>query len=977
MKSHTRNRLLAAFLMAAAADLFGAGNFPEYGRIPVDPLQWKLPDGGVKSGETMSDGKIKFSGTDRLIYQFPAPISFRRILELKLPFSITTADRSYNIRILLVSTEGGVAFWGPSHVTSERMEIDADLKNADFSFYQLSPNQAEITRMEIRTEWNEHPTQTDISVGKGEMLLAPEVLKSITAFRDVSPGERLSLQFQKKDSSRLNRVRCRLTDLSGKNVTEEKSLPVTENNSVEYLFPSTLPSGFHQLDFLPEEIDFVMGSWTVYVRPAVEILAFDADRVCCLPGEDTKLTIRLRNNLDSAGKVTLILKTTDGSFGTKRTVTLNGNSEESLTSVLPPGTGDRWITAEVLLRNNPVDRSALRLEAGAERSALSRPARFYVNVGRDDPASVAQMTQRIAGYDCAGLSTPGMVPAPEILELSRRYKLPLTGEGVLQGAMISRCNLGSCTPDGVCWDSGDHMEDKTLLGCRKRYEQLYRLAPGDPRVETKIVEPVDLWWGANGYEMASYSIDAIRRFREILAGKDEGLRVLHNRRFIKRINFREFYRFYEGQDPQPAEFGLDNWHSYTPIAVPALTLPQRTDLVGQYTEQQLREIQLLNLLRRYVNTQLLDHLSQFITGGGQSCGIIPSFYANITGRDYYFSYALPYLDNYYHEPFDSARLILESYEFKGDGLKRVAEHFGKRQSLCLENGQPQCAVYWGTRASWIMVFAGLAAIGGNDLQIDFWERLSTPEATRETFDQHKSFQDAFCYFRNYPSETCADSREIAMVTYNLREHIRFMDEYDSANRSPGETVNPRVWREPRQLIETLKRSGARINFLYFWEVPGFSSAPPAPDRKLFFARNEQGEYREISGDIAAKRAGCEVKSSIDAEGMTMLFRGKGNGMPLHLAMILDREIPLWRKHYHKRPEAIPDYRTMDRMEEELHSTPPIECELSVPLEPGNYQVIDVFTAAPVAAFTRTAADRSSRFVVPGIKLAGFFRIEKH
>jgi hypothetical protein len=970
-------KLFTVLAIINAVNIINAMDLPEYGWIDLSTKEWEPSDGQQKHCELLSDDKLKFIGTGRLIYKFPKPIPFKRIGELKLSFAITTIDRDYNVRVLLRSAEGGVAFWGPSHVTLETINLNANLKSSDFLFHKFAPKQAMVTQLEIRTEWNEHSSQTDIVVEKCKMLLLPEPIRAITSFRDVNPGEKLCLLLKLANNYNVNRLRCRLANLSGKEIVPER-LQEYSSEHLEYQFPDFLSAGFYRLTFLldiPTEAN--IGSWIVYVRPAGEIIAFDADRTNYLPEENTFLKVWIRNNLNMDSSFELKIKTTSDDFFEKRQLALAAGMTTLLTLNLPPGSGDRQIIAEVLYNGNITDKSRLRLEAGLQRKAMSRPNRFYVNVGKDEPANIEHMVKRIAQSGCGGISTPGMKAKPNITELSHRFKLPMTGEGVLVKQMISRHNLGSFTPDGICWDNADHTEDKTLLGCRKSYEELYRVAPNDQRIEIKIVEPVDVWWGVNNYEVASYSIDAIRRFRKILAGEDEGLRVIFNQRFVKRITFNDFYRFYEGRELRPAEFGFEDWCNYQPISVPTLTLPQRTDLVKKYTENQLREIQLLHLLRRYVNTQFLDHVSQFITGQGQSCGIIPSFYANITGRDYYYSYALPYLDNFYHEPFDSARVILESYDFGGNNMKRLARHFGKRQSLCLENGQPQCAVYWGTKATTIMVFAGLASLGGHDLQIDFWESLPSEKATKETFTQHKTIQDAFRYFQKYPSESFAESRSIGMITYNLREHIKFMDEFESANQMAIKgTINPLIWRQPQQLIKILKNSGARINFLRFWEIPGLSSAPPPVDQNMFVSLSSPAGYKNIPMESVEKNANREVKTSIDPNGTAMLFKGT-TGEPLHLAVILDREITLWRRHYHKKPKDIPDYKTMDEMEENLQPTSPIICEVFVPIELGRYKVIDVFTESLIASFNRTVNDCNSKFTVPGIKLAGFYRIERY
>ncbi|MDD3886198.1 MAG: hypothetical protein PHI35_04955 [Victivallaceae bacterium] len=894
-------------------------------------------------------GQWRKQPTGTMRYQLPAPIPFGKIRSLTLDCNVACSSPSWNFRILLYNRDGGIAYYNRNH-QKKTHDFKETVSGDQWRYYRFKPESDQVVAIGVSAQFADADS-TVIAVGNARLELFDWLITGVDALREVAPGETFQVKYQVEGEDkpaywRLSRLDATPIIASGAAKQRQFQIPIAAD----------LKSGFYQITLHPDETGASprLAQWVFHVLPAVEITAFDADRVCQLPSEEAVLSVVLKNHLQTAK--TLPLQIT----GMKeRTVTLAPGERREEKFRLRHAPGRRVITAKI----GDLDCAALRMDTGDRRPALSRESRVYVNIGQDDHEHIQTLGVMLKASGLGGVSTPGMSPKPVAWELARKFALPMTGEAVLRETDIRHYNLGSTNRNGDRFFSV-HSEDKSMRGTLEAWKNIFRCEPGDPRREAKIVEPVDFWSVPGDSEVACYSPDAIQNFRKILAGKDEGFRILEDKRMVRRIKFAEFYRFYEGE-----ELPENDWSKYQPIRLPRLTLSGNVSAFEALSEEQLRQTQLLYLLRRYNNLCFVDRLSQDVAANGIDCGIIPSFYANITARDIYFDYALPYLDNFYHEPFGSAWSMIRDLDLSNYWRRELANRFGKRLSVCMENGGPRNVPYWGTAATRAMVYTALATLGGGDLQVDFWEKLAAPKPAEELFQQHRTIVETAAYFKAHPSKTLADRRAGGMLVVNFRNHIRLLADFHRQNtRHSDSGGNPQEWKFPEDELQRLLEQGYRPNYLRFWNIPGVVLPKMDAQTPVFYRRNPDGVFAK---DDNAQSGSREIRTSGGRDIYPILFADTGFST-FHLVLVDRREPSQWVTHYHKKPHQFDSYRTMDELAETLEPTSPVTVEILHPVPAGKYAVIEPFSQRRVAVFHTP----ENRFVLPGIKIAVLYRIEK-
>lgn len=754
--------------------------------------------------------------------------------------------------------------------------------------------------------------------------------QGVYGLREAYAGGKLSLQIASSDFARSVGYSI-VTMESGSTLTSGRIHLGAGESGIEVPVPASLSTGFYTV-----QLSEPAKSWTFYVYPAVELVYFDADRICAKPGETVNLIVRVDNHTKDRQVRNLKIVGGGGVVFGRQLVLAPG--ERLIKTCRTKKTGR--FTAQA-----GSDSLSVMVQAGSRRAALARKFRIYMNMGGDSEEHVREMFSWFAKTGYAGICLPRARSNPFIDGISKQYGLPITGESLIEGGDIERFNIGADDPDGERMHRDFHSEDKTLRGSLVCWERVYKDSFAIPNLrEIKMVEPVDTWWHPK-YEVMGYSADAVTKYRRCLNGTDEGLRIVENKRFVKRIHFADFYKFYEKRPLDKSDFGLASWDEYDPIAIPK-------NISDADRSAHAREIQLVYLLRRYINTQYLDKLSQYISAHNVACGIIPSFYGNTSARDRYFSYALPYIDTYYEEPFDTGFRVLRRIEWEGDDLKALATRFDKRLSLVIENGQPRCVPYWGTKVTYAMIYGWFSTFGAHDLQIDFWERIDGEKSAAEVFDQSRDLIEAAVYYQKHPAASLCGERKIGIPNTQIS--------FDRQEWRGGVDFDP--WSE--KLSDAFYR-GYRYNV--------FDACLTDSAVQSLYMKGRNG-YAPISGDPAAYEQ-REISTSAGSDCMASVYRSLTNKADLHIILIDKRENGICYAHYHKSPSAFTTYQTMDELEAMLPDSAPITVTLYVPLPAGKYKVESIFVEGVLAEFSSDGVTPST-FTLPGIKAAEIYHVSR-
>lgn len=569
-------------------------------------------------------------------------------------------------------------------------------------------------------------------------------------------------------------------------VVFEKKLTLARNGHVKNTFTIPMPAaqewGVYRIEFIS---DLGLKSSTCFqVLPPAAIAYLDLDPIYPANPADTRtVTVGIRSFLGRYPTRVLVeaQPAAGGAWTTvaEKKLEVRRTPQSNITtfafSLAPKQGEDLRLKASIVADDGVIHTSFNRLEYADHNRALDRrPTMFRALDGSQFASETNALTNNLLQWRREMPLFRGVMvfqlPGTSRDWLRQNDFTCNYGQIITNYPMLAEWKLDDCNGAGVSAAKlmDVHAEDVTSWLVRQHSRSHFqRHLDGKPDI-VNLVEAVA------GYEppgadpkrdgryshFLGYTPRAIPNYREALAGRDEGVRMLDpGGRTMRRYSFKEMYELtYDEALPVPQVLGFASWDDYIPYKS---TSRNEGGFFGGKAEE--LKCRIHYYLRNYSHLKQLDDLSVnlrafapeihcVIGGDGPLLGQLSSQY-----------YRLPYIDTNSRWLFRSAYIQAQSVTYGGERtFLETAARFGRRVGVHEEIGAGQWAPYRTAETSFVSLFTKRAALPYPDLQVDFFHTLTKTYRLAEEKAMFKGFQVAV----DTQATPCTAGAEILMVYNN-------------------------------------------------------------------------------------------------------------------------------------------------------------------------------------------------------------------